>query len=544
MKKFWTLTRVGLQSMLLGSSRSARRGKKRVRRSAIGAAALIFVIGLYVSGVYSFLLFDALAPMRMEMLVFILMGLGTVLSGVLMSAFAVKSTVYCGEDNELLLSMPVSSTTLMLSRVAALYLESLLFAFSLLVPAGVACAIVSRTGLGRSADFWLRLLIAVITLPMLETALSLLIGALLAWLSSKLPRKNGIGQTLVMGLYLVVVMWFAFNVNRLIDGLAGAATRIMAVLRWIRPMVWMANGILGSWGDLMRFVLVCAVPLALAVFALGRCFTRAVTAFSSQSARSDYKLTGQRARGALKALLGKELRRFAGSPTYFWNAGLGLLMLLVGAVLLLIRQGDFVKTIPMFEQIYNPEIGTLAAMAALGFCLSTVMIAAPSVSLEGRSLWVLLEAPVSTRALIAVKTGFQALVTLPFIIVAVVCVALTGLLTPGGCLMALTFGLLFEAGHAAFGMLMGLRFARLDAPNDAAVIKRSLLVFLSMFGPMAMLAVAALAGWGLSRLLTAWSVWRCFAVSAMTFAALFAVVSGALLLKNGEKLLIGLSEQA
>ena len=544
MKKFWTLTRVGLQSMLLGASRTGRRGKKRVRRSAIGAAALIFAIGLYVSGVYSFLLFDALAPMRMEKLVFILMGLGTVVSGVLMSAFAVKSTVYCGEDNELLLAMPVSSTTLMLSRVAALYLESLLFAFSLLAPAGVACAFVSKTGLGRSVDFWLRLLITVITLPMLETALSLLIGALLAWLSSRLPRKNGIGQTLVMGLYLAVVMWFAFNVNRMIDGLSGAATRIMTVLRWIKPMFWMANGIMGSWSGLARFALVCAVPLTLAVLALGRCFTRAVTAFSSQSARSDYRLTGQRANGAVKALLGKELRRFTGSATYFWNAGLGLVMLLVGAVLLLVRRGDIAKVFPMFEEFYNPEIGTLVVMAALGFCLSTVMIAAPSVSMEGKSLWVLMEAPVSTRALIAVKTGFQLLVTLPFIVAAVVCVALSGLLTPGGCLLALAFGLLFEAGHAAFGMLVGLRFARLDAPNDAAIIKRSLLVFLSLFCPMAMLAVAALAGWGLSRAQTAWSLWRCFNASLTTFAALFALASGGLLVRHGENLLVGLGEQA
>ena len=56
--------------------------------------------------------------------------------------------------------------------------------------------------------------------------------------------------------------------------------------------------------------------------------------------------------------------------------------------------------------------------------------------------------------------------------------ALSGLFTPGQWLMIAGFSLLFELGHAAFGMLVGLRFARLDAANEAQVIKRSFLGFL------------------------------------------------------------------
>jgi ABC-2 type transport system permease protein len=49
----------------------------------------------------------------------------------------------------------------------------------------------------------------------------------------------------------------------------------------------------------------------------------------------------------------------------------------------------------------------------------------------------------------------------------------------------------FSVGQACFGMLMGLTFPKLDMVNEAVVIKQSLSSLLSMFIPMAALAVSA-----------------------------------------------------
>ncbi len=171
MKKLWVLTRLSFHSLLLGAN-AARTGKKKRRvRTAMGVVVLIALIGLYISGVYSALLMEVLSPLHMESLLFMFMGLAALLGGVLYTAFAVKNTLYSGDDNDLLLSMPVSSTTLMLSRVAAIFAESFLFAFFMLVPAGVASAIMSQNGVGRDVGFWLRMLLAVVSLPMLDTTL-------------------------------------------------------------------------------------------------------------------------------------------------------------------------------------------------------------------------------------------------------------------------------------------------------------------------------------------------------------------------------------
>ena len=54
---------------------------------------------------------------------------------------------------------------------------------------------------------------------------------------------------------------------------------------------------------------------------------------------------------------------------------------------------------------------------------------------------------------------------------------------------------LFAGCHAAFGMLMGLTFPKLDAVNETVVVKQSLAVMLDMFVPMGVLGLCALLYW-------------------------------------------------
>ena len=89
-------------------------------------------------------------------------------------------------------------------------------------------------------------MLAVLALPLLDTALSVLMGALVAFVSAKLAKGGVIGQNIVMALYLAAVLWFAFNLNGMIEGLAANAAGVKESLSWAAPMLWMADGILGT----------------------------------------------------------------------------------------------------------------------------------------------------------------------------------------------------------------------------------------------------------------------------------------------------------
>ena len=326
MTKFLALLKVSIQSMLLSSTNSRGRSRKK---AATGTGAIIVIagLGLYLSGFYSYMLMQVLAPSHMEVLVFIFMGMVALAGGLLFTTFAVKGVVFGGKDSDLLLSMPVPSTLLMASRVTAIYLENLLFSAFVLLPAGVVCTMMTQNGVGHSLQFWVRLAIAALVLPLLDTALSVLLGALMAFLAAKVS-KGALGQNIVTGLFLVVVFYFSFNVNKMIGALAANAAGIKDSLNWAAPLLWMGEGIMGDWGLLLAFAACCVISFALVVFGLGRVYRQAVTAFAARAAQSNYKLSTQSVSSQKKALFRKEAQRFFGTPMYFWNAGLGLILLL------------------------------------------------------------------------------------------------------------------------------------------------------------------------------------------------------------------------
>lgn len=477
MKKLWTLLKVSLSSMLANTSGSrVRRGRKI---SGAGTALLLAFVMLYISGVYSAALMTTLAPMGMEELGLIFMGIAALVSGLLFTAFAVSSTVFGGKDNDLMLSMPVSDATLMLARVSAIYLENLLLTFFMLVPAGVVCAVMTQGTAGRTVGFWLRTLLAVLALPLLDTALSVLLGALIAWISSRITRR-ALGKNLIMGAYIAAVFWFSFNINGMLQGLAAHAAGMKAQLSWALPLVWMGDGMMGDWAALGRFALCSAAAFALVILALSRVFRKMVTTLSSVSARSDYRLSEQRFSGRRRALLAKESRRFFGTTLYFWNAGLGFVMLLVAGAAALIKKNDLLA---FAQQAEMTELLLPAACAVSLFCLSTGAIAALSYSLEGKALWILREAPVAEGEIIAVKTSFQLLLAAPCILISTLLLSIALNLSAGQAALLLAVSAAFEAMHALLGSLVGLAFARPEL-SEASVIKRSLASFLGIFLPM------------------------------------------------------------
>jgi len=530
MKKFLALLKVSVKAMLLTSS-GVGRGKRKKAVSGMGAMALIAFLGLYLSGLYSFLLMSVLAGVGMEVLVFIFMGIGALVGGLLFTTFAVKGVVFGGKDNDLLLSLPVSSTMLMVSRVIAVYLENLVFSFFVLLPAGVACAVLTRHGVGHDPLFWLRLLLAVLFLPLLDTALSVLMGALVAMLSAKVSKGKALGQNIIMGLYMLAVFYLSFNLTGMIDGLAENAVQVKDSLTWAAPLVWMGDGIMGDWGKLLAFMACCLLPFAAVVFGLGKVYRKAVTAFQARSAASDYKLSAQTASGQAKALLKREAKRFFGTPMYFWNCGLGLIMLLAAGAAALVKQQDLRAMVDMLGGVGLDGLALPLAALVVFFCLGTCLITPAAFSLEGRCFWILREAPVTEGRLVWLKTGFQLLLTVPCAAVGVTCISIALGFSLGEALLLLAASLIFAVGHACFGTLMGLTFPKMDAPNETTVLKQSMAVCLSMFIPWGALAVMALLYW-LGGLLTPVTA---LVLPAALLAVLAALCAG-ILYKRGPRM--------
>lgn len=480
MAKFRALFIVNLKAVLLSSSMGGR-GSARRRVTGVGLLALLAFLALVMSCSYSFAFASQLAPLGMAGRVLSLMAVLATAMGTLFSVFAVQGVVFGGKDNDLMLSMPVSAFQLMLARVSALALENLVFSLFIMLP---ACAAYAWASGAVTAGLAARGLLAAVLLALLPTTLALVLGFILSWLSARLGKGKALARNILYFAFFGAIMAGSFRMSFLMNDLAEHAAGIQSGFSgWGLPFLLLQQGVCGNWLALLGFAAVCAVPFFLAVRLFGGRYKSLVTAMTGHSSRSDYKLGGQTASGAAKALLRKECRRFFTTTMYLFNAGIGLIFLLVMGVGLIFAGREL---LPMLSLLDLPIAPVLAL--AMGFCLSMSAISASSVSLEGKCLWILKEAPLPARQILRVKWGFHVLAALPCVLAGVVCAAFGAALPPAEALALLLVCAAFVLFHAPFGLLINLYFPKLDAPNEAAVVKQSMAAFLGMFAPVPLIA--------------------------------------------------------
>ena len=123
-----------------------------------------------------------------------------------------------------------------------------------------------------------------------------------------------------------------------------------------------------------------------------------------------------------------------------------------------------------------------AAMLCLCLLAGSNDITAPSVSLEGKSLWIAQSLPIDPWQALRAKLGLHLLITeLPLMLCAVCVAAVSGLDFLHAALVVVV-PMVYVVLSAAFGLFMGLKRPNLTWTSEVAPIKQGLAVFLSMFG--------------------------------------------------------------
>ena len=160
----------------------------------------------------------------------------------------------------------------------------------------------------------------------------------------------------------------------------------------------------------------------------------------------------------------------------------------------------------LLAQMGGIPVPVLAAGTVL-LCLSTAAVTGSSISLEGKTLWILRGAPLPAGEILEVKAAFQVLITAPCLLVGGAGIAWgLDLGWAMGAVLVLA-GLAFSGFCALFGLLVNLCFPRLDAISDAAVVKQSAAAMISTFAAMAAAAACTLAAWGLTALVSPEAAW-------------------------------------
>lgn len=478
MKAFRALLRVSLTALL----KSISPGKAGAALAIGLLAALSVLLSLLFGGV----LVMAFAPLGMLGLVpGILCLLGAAMA-FFITAFGAGGVLFGGRDNDLLLALPIPDSMLFSARLLAVYLESLLtFGLTILPGMLLYCA-----AAGSPAAL-LPTIPVVLAGNLIPTLLAALVGWAITWVTSR-SRHNALLANLGYGLVMLGCFALAIGLNLftrssllseqgVAAGLAGAFSGPL----WLFGQ--MGAACTGSLPALLWTLALSILPALLFVLLLGRGYRRLLTRMGARAARKRYRMTAQHSAGAMAALLRKEAARFFHTPIYLFNTGFGL-VLLVAATVAACWQKDALLAWLRQEGGIALTGGQQFAIVAgcICFLLGTVSITSVSISLEGRSFWLLKSLPVPAVQILRAKVRFHLLAAWPI---------------TGGCILALWFRLGFTPVQGVsllvctaalswflslFGMAANLLFPRLDAANDTVICKQSLSAAVGVLGGMAL----------------------------------------------------------
>ena len=449
-------------------------------KKGMGAFLTVCMVFLFITvegmlfGAWNLL--STFLEMDFAWLYFALAGLLAFAFGIFGTVFTTQAQMYQAKDNDLLLAMPLKPRAIVGSRVFVLYLLTMLFVVVVMMPAGLVYSLKC----GFSGSFWMIYLFSMIFIGLLTQAVTCLLGWLLHFLLAGFRHKAIVAtvfMTAVMILYFIGINQIE-NLMMLLVNNGGKIASAIQSFAW--PFYALGVACFGDWLQFVLLALLCIGVFAVVTVILNVTFVKAMLV-GGKTKRAAKQKRDDKVRSAMGAVCRKESKRFFTSTTYLVNIGMGLFMIVafVGAGIMLkdkllmamdqMMEGKLMKMLPI---LLTGTMGLLASMTP---------ISAPSVSLEGKHIWILRSMPISGADVLKAKLRFHCVASVPV-----------------ACVGALALGIVYKTGWfetifmvvgtailfvltGVLGLIFNMCFPRLDWPNEAAPCKQSMAVFFSIF---------------------------------------------------------------
>lgn len=458
-------------------------GKRKKKGSTIAMIVLFSFLMLYVSFMFfglSALLGDVLlvgTPVDNHWLYFGIMGILSILLGTFGSVFNTYSGLYQGKDNEMLLSMPIKPSIILLARMTGVIAMSALYSGIVWLPS----IINFWRFAGLSALKVFSPLFLFVMLALFVTVLTCVLGWIVALISAKMKRKTIL--TVVISLAFFAAYYYAcMRLNSIIMLIVSNAAAVgAAVKRWIYPVYQLGRGAAGNMGSLLIFTAMTGILFAILYTVLSRSFISLLTTKKGEK-KAVYREQTVKAQSAKKALLNREIKRFLTCPVYMLNTGLGVVIALFMAVAALVKM-DMIRS--MAEEItmgmgMDPHLLMVFPMLIVMMIISMDAVSASSVSLEGKYLWIVRSMPVSTMDILDAKESMHVLVNGVPAVLTAIALGIVFRAEPYELMIIAVTVWMFVRFAADIGLMMDLLKTNLTWTSEMIPVKQGLPVLFSM----------------------------------------------------------------
>lgn len=449
--------------------------KKEKQRSAAFGLLAMCAVGLMTA--YSTMVSAGLADMGAVSILPTISVLVCSLVTLLLTFLKSPGILVGLRDFDMVMSLPVKNSEVVLSRLTMVYLTNLFISMVVALPSVIVFWLSAETGAFGSVVFLLSLLF----LPVIPMIVSLGLGVLIAAVSSRSKHRNLFSLALSMLAVLLIVAVSIQAQNMDSDEMLDMGVMLSHMTNRIYPPAGLLSRAIESQ-DILYFLAFSGMSVligGLFVIIMARFFMKMNTAtFSSSAAK--YEEKPLKVSSPLKAMYRREFDRYFSCTIYALNSTIGMVLLVVVSILLLFvspetveRQSGIVGLSGMLRRVLPLVIAVFITMTST---------AAASLSLEGKSRWIMCSAPVRAITIFHAKIAVNLTVICPFVLASAL---LLGVRMEVSLIQAVSLCIV-PAVYACFisilGMYMNVKFPKYDWTSEYYAVKGGAISVLATMG--------------------------------------------------------------
>lgn len=469
--------------------------RKRLLLSGLMLLSMAMIMGMSFG--YSFMLADALKKSGMaELLEYVpgLMMASACLATFFTTIYKTHGVLVGLKDYDQIMSLPVPVRTVIASRIILLYLMNLFFTLIIMVPAGIVYGMEGSP----LPVFFLLFPLTLLVVPLLPIVGAAILGIIISLVSSRFRHRNAVNLITSFALTLGIILLSTGAGQMTADIQTVSAAVADAIGKAYPPALWYLDGVCrGDLKALGLFLGVSAAVFAVLVGGFSRFFQPLHSRLTAHHRTADYRMRALKTGTPFKALYLKELTRYGASPLYVMNTAIGAVL----GILFCFGMAFFgQEKLAAFLELPGSlaMMRTFAPLIVAGFMALTCTTAS-SISLEGKSLWIMKSIPVEPFTLLMSKLAVNLTVQLPAVLLCGL--ALAYALKPSSfeLLQLFLMPAFYSLFIAAAGLVINLKAPNFSWASETVVIKQSMAVFLALAVGMAGIglpvAAIALAGY-------------------------------------------------
>lgn len=453
--------------------------KKNALRKKSTVIVVVLSLFLMVGSMFYFtasFLCETLSGMNLDWFYFGIMGLTAIALGTFGSVFSTYSSLYLAKDNDLLLSLPISNEQIIASRLIPVYVSGLIYSSLALIPT----IIVYWSMHNLSITIVFSNLLFILVNSFIVLLLSCLLGYGVARLTLKI-KHNSIATLLISLLFIGAYYYFYFNASSIFAYLLENAIIYGDKIKSSAYPLYLFG--LSATGDI-KAILIVSLAVIVCCYLLWRRLSNSfltIVTTNSGSKKNDSKTINQKKNSLFVSLVSKEFSKFISNANYMLNCGLATLIIPVASIGLLIKSDEIIE---MVSTSYGGGSEELVVISCIALALMITMndLAVCSLSLEGKSLWIVKSLPIKSFDILKSKLALQLLLTLPGACLFSIC---CWIVLNCGFISGLMMILVNTSITVLFGLFclfLGILGCNLNWTNEIIVIKQNMTVLIAIFG--------------------------------------------------------------